>query len=121
MQTTDFSQKGAKSSYALSLVLRDPQTVQHCFMPGIKGGGILVETEHLLPMGAEILLMLTLPDHQPRVPITGKVIWITPANDRDGRHAAIGVQIQNDRTGLLNRIHAILSDVPEAVADVPTF
>lgn len=109
-----------KAATALSLHLRDAQAVQQCFMSHIKNGGILVETDNLFPMGTEILLLLTLPDNQPRVPVTGKVIWVMPKNNRDQRPTAIGVQIQNDRTGLLNRFHQIVSGLPLA-GDVPAF
>ncbi|MCY0873106.1 MAG: PilZ domain-containing protein [Acidithiobacillus caldus] len=47
-------------------------------MPRIRGGGVLVETPNLLPMGTEVLLMISLPDNQPRAPVTGRVVWVTP-------------------------------------------
>ncbi len=109
--------KPSGSATALSVVLRDPQAVQRCFMPSIKGGGILVETASLLPMGTDVLLMITLPDNQPRAPVMGKVIWVTPAENRDGHPPAIGVQFQNDRSGVLTRIQNALSGLP-SYADV---
>ncbi|PKY10020.1 pilus assembly protein PilZ [Acidithiobacillus marinus] len=104
--------KPGGAATALSVVLRDPQAVQRCFMPAIKGGGLLVETPNILPMGTEVLLMITLPDSQPRAPVMGKVIWITPPENRDGRPSAIGVQFQNDRSGVLTRIQNALSGLP---------
>lgn len=104
----------------MSLVLRDPQAVQQCFMPGIKNGGILIETDKLYPMGAEILLLLSLPDSQQRIPITGKVIWVRP-HSRDGQPSAIGIQIQNDRTGVLGRIHQIISEAAPYSGEIPAF
>lgn len=98
---------------AMSVVLRDAVAVQRYYMPNIKGGGILVETPNLLPMGTEVLLMITLPDSQPRAPVMGKVVWVTPADNRDGYPPAIGVQFINDRTGVRTRIQNALSGLPE--------
>lgn len=109
------------SATAISVVLRDPMAVQRCFMPSIKGGGILVETPNLLPMGTEVLLMITLPDNQPRAPVMGKVVWVTPAENRDGRPPAIGIQFQNDRSGALIRIQSALSGLPANQSEVLTF
>lgn len=106
---------------ALSVILRDSKAVQHCFMPSIKGGGLVVETPNLLPMGNDVLLMITLPDGQPRVPVVGKVVWITPRENRDGRPSAIGVQFQDDRAIILTRIQNILSGLPDHVEGVLSF
>ncbi|CDQ10087.1 Type IV pilus assembly PilZ [Acidithiobacillus ferrivorans] len=106
---------------ALSVVLRDATAVQRYYMPNIKGGGVLVETPNLLPIGTEVLLMISLPDSQPRVPIVGKVVWVTPPDNRDGRPPAIGVQFVNDRSGVLIRIQNALSGLPENSGEVLSF
>jgi len=106
---------------ALSVVLRDAASVQRYFMPRIRGGGVLVETPNLLPMGAEVLLMISLPDNQPRAPVTGKVVWVTPKDNREGFPPAIGIRFVNDRAGVLNRIQNILSGLPASTGPVLTF
>ncbi|AIA54881.1 Type IV pilus biogenesis protein PilZ [Acidithiobacillus caldus ATCC 51756] len=106
---------------ALSVVLRDAASVQRYFMPRIRGGGVLVETPNLLPMGTEVLLMISLPDNQPRAPVTGRVVWVTPRDNRDGYPAAIGIRFMNDRSGVLTRIQNILSGLPEHAGPVLTF
>ena len=110
---------GASEARAMSVVLRDVVAVRRYCMPNIKGGGILVETKDLLPMGSEVLLMVTVPDGQPRAAVMGKVVWITPANNRDGYPPAIGVQFVSDRAGAWTRIQNVLSGVPDAGG--PTF
>ncbi|MCE5387713.1 MAG: PilZ domain-containing protein [Acidithiobacillus sp.] len=98
---------------ALSVVLRDPESVQRYFLPQIKGGGILVETPNPLPMGTDVLLMITLPDTGQRTPLQGRVVWIMPSDNRDGHPAAIGIRFTNDRSGVLTRIQSIISSLPK--------
>ncbi len=99
-------------SKAMAITLRDPLSVQKYFMPNIKGGGVLIETEDLLPMGSELLLMVSLPDGLPRAPVAGKVVWVMPKGNRDGLPPAIGVRFTNDRAGVYNRMLTIVSSVP---------
>ncbi|WP_325801444.1 PilZ domain-containing protein [Acidithiobacillus ferriphilus] len=80
-----------------------------------------METPNLLPMGTEVLLMISLPDSQPRAPVMGKVVWVTPPDNRDGRPPAIGVQFVNDRSGVLMRIQNALSDLPRNDGEVLSF
>lgn len=112
---------------ALSVVLHDAAAVQRYYMPNIKGGGLLVETQDLLPMGADVLLLITLPDSQARSAIMGKVVWVTPKDNREGLHhakgrpSAIGVQFIDDRPGVLTRIQNTLSGLPMRDNDILTF
>ncbi len=98
---------------ALSVVLRDAESVQRYFLPQVRGGGILVETPNLLPMGADVLLMITLPDNGQRTPLQGKVIWIMPKDNRDGHPPSMGIRFTNDRSGVLTRIQSIISSLPK--------
>ncbi len=97
---------------ALSVILRDAESVQRYFMPQIRGGGVVVETPNLLPMGTDVLLMITLPDSGQRTPVMGKVVWIMPKDNRDGFPPAIGVRFTSDRSGILARIQSILGGLP---------
>ena len=106
---------------ALSVVLRDAAAVRRYAMPNIKGGGILVETQDLLPMGTEVLLMLTLPDNQPRAVVMGKVVWVMPQDNREGHVSAIGVQFVSDRVSVWTRIQNALSGLPESDGPVLSF
>ncbi|MBU2765863.1 pilus assembly protein PilZ [Acidithiobacillus ferrivorans] len=117
----ELQSESSGAAKALSVVLRDDLAVQRYYMPHIKGGGILVETQNLLPMGTEVLLMLTLPDSQSRAAVMGKVVWVTPKDNREGRQAAIGIQFANDRHGVHTRIQNILSGLPMCSDNILTF
>lgn len=78
-------------------------------------------------MGADVLLLITLPDSQARSAIMGKVVWVTPKDNREGLHhakgrpSAIGVQFIDDRPGVLTRIQNTLSGLPMRDNDILTF
>jgi type IV pilus assembly protein PilZ len=110
-----------EQSKAMSIAFDTAIKLKKHFMPHVKGGGIFVETESNINMGSEILLMMTLPDGGARSPVVGKVVWVMPKDNREGRPAGIGVQIVNDRSGVLNRINSILSDVPSRRDVILTF
>ena len=114
----DSSNVGAR---AISVVLRDTFSVQRYFLPQVKGGGIIVETDNLLPLGAKILLLVTLPDTGQRTPVQGKVIWVLPEGNREGHKPAIGVQFLGDRSGVLTRIQNIISELPAMKREILAF
>lgn len=92
------------------------------FMPHVKGGGLLVEVADPLAMDTEVLLMVILPDGHGRTPVSGKVVWITPPNNKDTIKAIIGVQFTEDRSGLWLRINNLLLDfTPRVESDILSF
>lgn len=106
---------------ALSVVIRDVDALQQSFMSSVKNGGLVVETTSILPMGGEVLLMVILPDNPNRAPVIGKVVWITPKDNRDGKPPAVGIQFKDDRAGLYTRIQNILSGLPPYKGDILSF
>lgn len=112
---------GTQSSLALSIVLRDPGAVRRYFMSRIQNGGLLVETPQPLPMDAEVLLMVTLSDSQPRVPVIGRVVFVVPKDNRENRVPAVGIQFTGDKAGVLTRIQNILAEFPDQEVSVPVF
>jgi type IV pilus assembly protein PilZ len=63
-------------------------------MPYLRGGGIFVPTNRRYTLGDEVFLLLSLPDDKDRLPVAGKVVWITPPGSGN-RAAGIGVQFSD--------------------------
>lgn len=63
----------------LSLAVKDKASLYSAYMPFVKNGGIFVPTPKRYFLGDEVFLLLTLPDSSERLPVAGKVIWVTPA------------------------------------------
>ena len=104
----------------LSLVVKDKAALYNAYMPFIKYGGIFVPTPKRYFLGDEVFLLLTLPDSSDRLPIAGKVVWVTPAGAQGNRTAGIGVQFPEGTEGeaVRNRIETLLAGILNA--DKPT-
>jgi type IV pilus assembly protein PilZ len=70
--------------------------------------------------GDEVFILLTLMEDKDRLPIAGKVIWVTPPGAQGNRTAGIGVQFNESADGETARvkIEAALAGIMNA--DRPT-
>ena len=68
-------------------------------MPFLKHGGIFVATTRRYFLGDEVFLLLTLPESSERLPVAGKVVWVTPPGAQGNRPAGIGVQFAETAEG----------------------
>ena len=104
----------------LSLAVKDKAQLYGAYMPYLKHGGIFVPTGKRYFLGDEVFLLLTLPESTERLPVAGKVIWITPTGAQGNRTAGIGVQFTDSAEGeaVKGRIEALLAGT--LGADKPT-
>ena len=95
----------------LSLVVKDKPALYNAYMPYVRQGGIFVPTTRRYFIGDEVFLLLTLPDSSERLPVAGKVVWVTPAGAQGNRAAGIGVQFAENGEGeaIKNRIETMLA------------
>ena len=83
----------------LSLAVKDKAALYNAYMPFVKGGGIFVPTPKRYFLGDEVFLLLTLPESSDRLPVAGKVVWVTPTGAQGNRTAGIGVQFADTAEG----------------------
>jgi type IV pilus assembly protein PilZ len=83
----------------LSLAIKDKGALYNAYMPFVKGGGIFVPTAKRYALGDEVFILLTLMDDKERLPVAGRVIWLTPAGAQSNRAAGIGVQFNESAEG----------------------
>ena len=104
----------------LSLAIKDKASLYAAYMPYLKHGGIFVPTPKRYFLGDEVFLLLTLPESNERLPVAGKVIWVTPPGAQGNRTAGIGVQFADSAEGeaVKGKIEAILAGTLNA--DKPT-
>ncbi|MBB4126676.1 type IV pilus assembly protein PilZ [Xanthomonas translucens] len=104
----------------LSLAVKDKAALYNAYMPFVKNGGIFVPTPKRYFLGDEVFLLLTLPDSSERLPVAGKVIWVTPMGAQGNRTAGIGVQLPDNSEGetIRNKIETQLAGTLNA--DKPT-
>ena len=76
----------------LSLTIRDKAVLYAAYMPFLQNGGLFVPTNKHYSIGDEVFMLLTLMDEPEKIPIAGRVVWMTPAGAQGNRKAGIGVQ-----------------------------
>lgn len=76
----------------LSLPIKDKAALHSAYMSFLRGGGLFVATPKRYKIGEEVFLLLTLFDEKDRLPVAGRVVWITPGGAQGGRMAGVGVQ-----------------------------
>ncbi|MCB1606497.1 MAG: PilZ domain-containing protein [Xanthomonadales bacterium] len=102
---------GAPRQGILSLAIKDKGALYMAYMPFIKNGGLFVPTTRPYHLGDEVFILLTLMDEKDRLPVAGKVIWITPQGSQGNRQAGIGVQFNEGSDGdtVKTKIETILA------------
>ncbi len=94
----------------LSLSIKEKSALFAAYMPFVKGGGIFIPTNKNYKMGEEVFMLLTLMDDPAKIPVSGKVVWVTPAGALGGRTQGVGVQFSANESGKAanNKIEGLL-------------
>jgi type IV pilus assembly protein PilZ len=87
----------------LSFVIKDKQTLYASYMPFIANGGLFIPTIRQYELGEELFLLLQLLDEPDRIPVVGKVVWVTPAGAEGNRQVGIGIQFSDQDKGEVRR------------------
>lgn len=91
-------QMGARQAI-LPLNIKDKAALYSAYMPAIRGGGLFVPTTQRFRLGDEIFLLLHLEEEGERLPISGKVVWVTPEGAQSGAIPGVGVQFNDTPDG----------------------
>ena len=83
---------GAPRQGILSLTIKDKAALYAAYMPFIGNGGLFIPTNKTYGLGEEVFMLLTLMDDKERLPVAGKIIWITPPGAQGNKASGIGVQ-----------------------------
>lgn len=76
----------------LTLNIKDKSALFAAYMPFIKNGGLFIPTSKEYRLGDEVFILLSLLDSTERLPVAGKVVWVTPRAAQNKRLQGIGVQ-----------------------------
>lgn len=103
----------------LSLTIKDKNALYAAYMPFIRNGGLFIPTSKKYRLGDEVFMLLSLLEETERIPVAGKIIWITPVGAEGNRAAGIGVQFSDQDGGLArNKIEGYLAGALKS--DKPT-
>ncbi len=94
----------------LSLSIKDKASLYAAYMPYVTNGGLFIPTTKQYTLGDEVFMLLTLMEDNERLPVAGKIIWITPQGAQGNRSAGIGVQFSfQDKGATRNKIETHLA------------
>jgi type IV pilus assembly protein PilZ len=106
----------------LSLSIKEKSALFAAYMPFIKGGGLFIPTNKSYKMGEEVFMLLTLMEDPAKLPVSGKVVWVTPAGAHGGRTQGVGVQFAFNESGKAaqNKIEGLLGGSLKSVRPTHT-
>ncbi|OMH32662.1 PilZ domain-containing protein [Motiliproteus sp. MSK22-1] len=93
----------------LSLTIKSKDELYRSYMPFIKNGGLFVTTQRSYQMGEEVFMLLDLMDEPDKIPVTGKVVWVTPRGAQGGNQTGIGIQLSADDNTVTGKIETYLA------------
>ncbi|RLJ20298.1 pilus assembly protein PilZ [bacterium endosymbiont of Escarpia laminata] len=94
----------------LSLTIKDKNALYAAYMQFVKNGGLFIPTTKKYRLGDEVFMLLTLMEEAERIPVAGKIIWVTPIGAEGNRAAGIGVQFSDQDGGAArNKIETYLA------------
>ena len=103
----------------LSLTIKDKNALYAAYMPFVANGGLFIPTKREYRLGEEVFMLINLIDEPERLPVAGKIIWITPTGAEGYRATGVGVQFSDQDGGnARNKIETYLAGALES--DRPT-
>jgi type IV pilus assembly protein PilZ len=94
----------------ITLAIREKSALYAAYMPFVKNGGMFIPTNKNYKYGDEVFLLLTLMDEKEKIPVAGRIIWITPKGAQGSRPAGIGIQFSDQDGGAVrNKIETYLA------------
>jgi type IV pilus assembly protein PilZ len=93
----------------LSLTIKNKEELYRSYMPYITNGGLFVATQRDYQLGEEVFMLLDMMDEPDKIPVSGKVIWVTPRGAQGGKKAGIGIQLSADDNTIVTKIETYLA------------
>ncbi|MEJ2669529.1 MAG: PilZ domain-containing protein [Gammaproteobacteria bacterium] len=93
---------GGSRGGILSLAIKDKSVLYAAYMPFLKSGGLFIPTNKTYTVGEEVFMLLNLMEETVKIPVAGRIVWITPCGAQGNKAAGIGVQF-NDQDDTARR------------------
>lgn len=83
----------------LSLTIKDKYALYAAYMPFVKNGGLFIPTSKPYRIGDEVFMLINLMEEKDKIPVAGRIVWVTPKGAEGNRAAGIGVQFSEQDNG----------------------
>lgn len=105
---------GVSTPGILTVEMKNKQALYSSYMPFIKNGGMFISTKKAHRLGEEVFALLYLEEQDEKMPVAGKVIWVTPNNAQGRRQPGIGIQFSpQDNGATQKKIEAIIAGMKD--------
>ena len=88
----------------VQLAIKEKAALYAAYIPLFKEGGVFIPTGREYQLGADVYVLMTLPDDTQRYPVAGKVAWVTPPRAAGNRTQGVGVRFPNDEKSRLLKL-----------------
>ncbi len=100
---------GGARNRILSLTIKDKAVLYAAYMPFVRNGGLFIPTNKSYSLGDEVFMLLNLMDEPEKIPVAGKVVWVTPKGAQGNRAAGVGVQFNDQDDTAAKKIETYLA------------
>jgi type IV pilus assembly protein PilZ len=106
----------------LSLAIKERSALYAAYMPYLTSGGLFIPTNRPYQMGDQVYMLITLMEDTTKMPVSGTVVWITPAGAQGSRQQGIGVKFDENESsaGLRGKIEGILGNAMKSTRQTHT-
>lgn len=80
----------------INCVFKSQSALHAAYMPFVKGGGLFIRTDNILPLETNVHVSVTLMEELDPYLVEGKVVWITPKGAQDNKPPGIGIQFLHE-------------------------
>ena len=88
----------------IQLAIKEKAALYAAYISSFTDGGIFIPTSKDYKLGADVYVLITLPDDPQRYPVAGKVAWITTAKAARNRTQGIEIKFPTDETSKLLKL-----------------
>ena len=110
--------RGGGKKTMIALTIKDKVVLHNYYMPFIRNGGLFIANRTEYDLGDDVFILLNLMDESEKIPVAGKVVWITPQGAQGNRTAGIGVEFSDQDDTATRKIETFLAGSLES--DRPT-
>ena len=93
----------------LSVTISDESALHGAYMSFLQNGGLFVPTTRPHRLGDEVFLLLTLMDEPEKLPVAGRVVWVTPEGAQGNRQSGIGIEFSDEDVTIIVKIENYLA------------
>lgn len=105
---------GSVRNGILNLTIKDEHALYASYMPFVKNGGLFICTRKNYALGDEVFILLDLMDKPERIPLTGRVVWLTPKGLGGNRKEGIGIQLNERHSNVIDKFETHLAGLLES-------